>query len=293
MGKSDFLDERELRAAAAMILTLGGDGWVVVPRDVKGAPDKTHDFDLVDEDSTIAVEISTIARTEAVRDHARWSREFPGGIATFQRLKSGWMILAEASADGTSVKRSVGDWLGALETLGVDSLDTDSFQRFFLEPPPSRPSWYETALEMRQAGVLHVEKTAELTSGQVAVASVAPTPTYTLSDADYVSRFVSEQLHGPHASDIRKLNPSPAARRALFLWIDPQSHLELIRALEHDLLQGDVTGMGKVEEIWLGRKFQNGTVIVYRWIAANSWQTLSFEEAELEVVLALLPSASS
>lgn len=274
-----------------MILGLGGDGWRVVPRDVTGAPDKTHDFDLVDEDVTIAVEISTIARTEAVGAYARWAREFPDAMATIHGLKSGWIIMAEASADGRSVRKSLGDWLSALEKLGIDSLDADSFQKFFLEPPPARPSWYETALAMRQAGVLFAEKAAELPPAFVSVSLIAPTPTYGLSDADYVTRFVSEQLNGPHASDISKLKPSPANRRALFLWIDPQSHLELIRALEHGLLQGDITGAGNVEEIWLGRHLQDGSVAVYRWSAGKSWQTSSFDEAALDTIVALLPGA--
>lgn len=104
---------------------------------------------------------------------------------------------------------------------------------------------------------------------------------YDPSDYEYVTTFVSDQLKGLPTSDVQKLHKATADRRVLFLWLDAQSHFDIIRLLDNNVLGGSVSNAGPVDEVWIGRHFINEAVTVYRWCAAEGWVAIHFQETDL------------
>ena len=84
---NSVLDVRELRAAQAVRAVYGAARWEIIPRDVDGAPLGTHDFDLSDGTTTVAVEVTTIAETDTLRDSAQCNHHFPDLAAKLEGLR--------------------------------------------------------------------------------------------------------------------------------------------------------------------------------------------------------------
>lgn len=84
---------------------------------------------------------------------------------------------------------------------------------------------------------------------------------------------MSAQQASVHESDVQKLTRAIADRRVLFLWLDAQSQFDIIRQLDNHVLGGNVLNAGAVDEVWIGRHFISGALIVYRWCAAKGWVT--------------------
>ena len=64
MAKGTDLDVRERQAAAAILRVIGDADVRIVPRDVQGPPSGSHDFDVVTDVGSTAVEVSTRATTD-------------------------------------------------------------------------------------------------------------------------------------------------------------------------------------------------------------------------------------
>lgn len=284
------LDGREFTAAQAMRLVMGTTAWSAVPRDIAGAPNGTHDFDLENDTTTVAVEVSTIAVTTTVGAYARWSSEFPDLQASVPGLNNGWLLGVVEGGDARAVKRGLGGWLQELERLGETSVDVLRLQSHVLTPAAGRPPWYTTLAAMSAAGLTTADLIGELPAGLCFVSITGDGYKYSPTDASFVPGFVSDQLANEHASDVAKLGRATADRRALFLWLDAQSHLDVIRRLDHGLLRGELSGNGPVDEVWLGRQFQDGSVAVYRWSSDAPdnavWDTFSYTAAEIEAASA-------
>jgi hypothetical protein len=91
------LDQRELRAAATVAAALSGQ---IEPRDVDGAPERTHDFDIRVGTKRFALEVTTAA------DSAHVSMETVAyrGVFPAPGLASAWML--GLPLDGGGVSRS-------------------------------------------------------------------------------------------------------------------------------------------------------------------------------------------
>lgn len=274
------LDDRELRAAQAVRAVYGTTAWQIIPRDIDGAPPATHDFDLFDGTTTVAVEVTTIAKTETLRDAAEWNRRFPDLAIELEGVGKGWLVTVAGGGKARKTRQQLGTWLAELERLHMFSAQTERWQEHAFSSEAHRPAWFDTLRAMQAAGVIRAEVHHPLPAGQCMFLKVDDGFEYDPSDYEYVSMFVSEQLKGVHASDVQKLQQATADRRVLFLWLDAQSHFDIIRLLDNNVLGGSVSNAGAVDEVWIGRHFISGAVTVYRWCADKGWVTLDLPKTD-------------
>ncbi|MFJ4030143.1 hypothetical protein ACIPWF_22760 [Paenarthrobacter sp. NPDC089989] len=275
------LDIRELRAAQAVRAVYGAARWEIIPRDVDGAPSGTHDFDLSDGTTTVAVEVTTIAETETLRDSAQFNHHFPNLAAELEGLKQGWLVVVSSSGNAREIRRQLETWLADLERLNLSSVESVNLQQHVFSAEADRPVWYSTLVAMQAAGVISAEVLPTLPASQCRLLKVDDGFSWDPSDAEYVSMFVSEQLAGKHESDVEKMDRAVADRRVLFLWLDFESHFDVTRRLDNGLLGGTVRNAGSVDEVWIGRHFTNDDVSVYRWCEADGWVVHHLQEADL------------
>lgn len=267
---NEGLDEREALAAKTM-REVYGPTWKVTPRDVSGAPPRTHDFDLTDGSVVVGVEVSTIAEQATVDDSERWSRFFPDLTTQVPGLASGWLISAYIGGNPRRLLRGLATWLADLEGLGQRSVWTDRWQAYAFEPAELRPPEFATLYALAAVGVRSAAVVDELPPGRCHVVLEDDGFSWSPTEDTYFSDFVSEQLAGPHASDVAKAEGAGADRWAVFLWLHALSHFDVIRRLDNDLLGGELTDTGTLDEVWIGRSLQNGDVIAYRWRPGESW----------------------
>lgn len=274
------LDDRELRAAQAVRAVFGTTAWDIIPRDIAGAAPGTHDFDMYDGQTTVAVEVSTIAKTETLRDSAEWNRHFPDLTFDLENITKGWLVTVSGNGNARETRQQLGAWLAELERVDLFSARTVDWQEYVFLPEKHQPSWVGTLRLMQSAGVLAAEVHPTIPPGQGQLLKIDAGYEWDPSDGEYVSRFVSAQLADVHDSDVQKLNRAIADRRVLFLWLDVQSHFDIIRRLDNHMLGGEVLNAGSVDEVWIGRQFSNGAVTVYRWCAANGWVIFDFPKTD-------------
>ncbi|WP_441976981.1 hypothetical protein [Microbacterium sp. 2MCAF23] len=278
-GNTD-LDDREVRAAQSMRAVYGAD-WMVVPRDVKGAAPGTHDFDLTDGLTTVAVEVSTIADGAVVGDSAGWSQHFPDAAWNIDGLDQGWVITVQASGNARKTKQLLGAWLTDLESRNEHAVWSDSWQQHAFTPQGHCPPGFATLHGMASVGVTSAHVEASLPAGVCTLLIVDDGFTWSPSDDDYISDFVSEQLAGPHASDVEKVGRATADRRAVFLWLHAQSHFDVVRRLDNDLFGGTLTGTGPLDEVWIGRHFVDESVSLWVWRASGGWAQFHLAATDL------------
>lgn len=275
------LDDRELRAAQAVRAVFGAATWEIIPRDVDGAPSGTHDFDLSDGTTTVAVEVTTIAETDTIRDSAQFNYYFPNLAVELKGLKQGWSVAVSTGGNARLLRRQMETWLADLERLNVPSVNSVHLQQHIFSAEADRPVWYGTLVAMQAAGVISAEVVPTLPAGECTLVRLGDGYSYDPSDHEYVSIFVSDQLAGTHESDVQKLGRAEANRRVLFLWLDVESHFDITRRLDNGLPSGTVRNVGSVDEVWIGRHFINEDVAVYRWREAEGWDVHNLQEADL------------
>ncbi|WP_062071442.1 hypothetical protein [Arthrobacter sp. EpRS71] len=275
------LDVRELRAAQAVRSVYGAARWEITPRDVDGAPSGTHDFDLSDGTTTVAVEVTTIAETDTLRDSAQFNYHFPNLAADFDGLKQGWLVAVSSGGNAREIRQQLETWLAELERLTVPSVDSVSLQQHLFSSEADRPVWYSTLVAMHAAGVISAGVVPTLPAGHCTLAKIDDGFSWDPTDPEYVSTFVSEQLAGKHLSDVQKMGRAVANRRVLFLWLDVESHFDITRRLDNGLLGGTVRNVGLVDEVWIGRHFTSNDVTVYRWREADGWDVRHLQETDL------------
>jgi len=275
------LDVREQRAAQAVRAVYGAASWEIIPRDVDGAPSGTHDFDLSDGTTTVAVEVTTIAETDTLRDSAQFNRHFPNLAAVLEGLNKGWLVAVSSGGNAREIRRQLETWLADLERLNVPSIESLSLQQHVFSAEADRPAWYGTLAAMQAAGVISAEVVPTLPPGNCRLAKIDNGFSWDPTDSEYISMFVSEQLAGKHESDVQKMGRAVADRRVLFLWLDFESHFDITRRLDNGLLGGTVLNAGLVDEVWIGRLFTNEDVTVYRWREAEGWVVHRLQEADL------------
>jgi hypothetical protein len=280
--RNDELDEREA-LAAHVIRAVYGQAWSVIPRDIQGAPAGTYDLDLVDDSVTVAVEVSTIAEQSTVDDAMRWDRFFPGLKADIPGLSNGWLLMASDSGNPRKLLRGLPRWLADLERLGIGRVWTDRWQAFALEPDTARPPEFATLRELTAVGVRSVEPVKELDPGRCCIITADDGFEWNASEDEFFSDFVSDQLAGPHRSDVKKVERADADRRVVFLWLHALSHFAVIRRLDHGLLQGELTNTGALDEVWVGRSLNSGDVIAYRWLPNTGWAVFEVSGRILQV----------
>lgn len=269
-GNTD-LDDRERRAADAM-LAVCGPAWKVVPKDVKGAPAGTYDFDLTDDSTTIAVEVSTIADHLTIRDTSAWSNYFPSNAVNVVGLRRGWVVMVAARGNARRTHEQLETWLADLESRGEHSVRTERWQEHVFTPEANRPPWFATLHEMASVGIISADVEPTLSAGECRLLIADNGFTWNSSEDEYVSDFVTEQLAGLHESDVQKLARAPGDRRVLFLWLDAQSHFDVVRRMDNNLLGGTLADTGNLDEVWIGRYFIDGSVKVYRWRGVDGWR---------------------
>lgn len=278
---NDGLDEREA-LAAHVLCALYGPEWSVIPRDIKGAPAATYDFDLVGGSVTVAVEVSTIAEQSTVDDSMRWARFFPGLAVDIPGLLSGWLLMASTSGNPRKLLRGLPRWLADLERLGIGRVWTDRWQAFAFEPDAAKPTEFATLLALAAVGVRSAEPVKELNPGRCCIMTVDDGFEWNASENEFLSDFISEQLAGPHRSDVEKVGRADAGRRVVFLWLHALSHFDFIRRLDNGLLAGELTNTGALDEVWVGRSLESGDVIAYRWLPDTGWKVFEVSSRDLE-----------
>lgn len=271
MAKAADLDVREKRASSVILSVLGTAGRHIVPRDVQGAPSGSHDFDIVTEEATTAVEVSTLADHRTIGAFAGWIKMAPDGMLEVSGLTRGWLLMVDATGSSKATAAGVRAWLADLESRQEFSVDTQSWQRHFFEPVGQRPANIETLRSMAAAGITLGAALETVPAGQVHIAIGDGGYTYDPTDRGIVPRFVSEQLAGAHRSDVDKLGGATADARILFLWLDAQSFFTIVRSLDQGQPVGDLTDLGYLNEVWIGRHFRDDAVTVYRWRRNEGW----------------------
>lgn len=282
MAKGTDLDVRERQAAAAILRVIGDADVRIVPRDVQGAPSGSHDFDVVTDVGSTAVEVSTLADHQTIGAYAGWSKIAPNGHLAVNGLSHAWLLMVEANGSSKATAAGVQAWLADLESRQEFWVDTRSWQRHGLEPAAQRPANYETLRAMASAGITLGSVLETVPAGRVHIAIGDGGYSYDPADRGVVSRFVSEQLASIHRSDVDKLERTAAGARILFLWLDSQSFFTMVRSLDHGLPDEDLANVGSVDEVWIGRHFRDDAVTVYRWRRTKGWTQHDLPSAQPE-----------
>lgn len=281
MGKGDNLDDRECRAALVIQAVLDDKNWELIPRDVKGAPAGTHDFDLRSGDRSVAVEVSTLADSRSVGDHAAWDSLTDGGVVHVDGLTHGWLVTVDLNGHARRAVGQLSEWLQLLERHGVARVETRAWQQHLFSPPEQRPPTYDILRAMAAAGITMASVSDGLDAGNCVLMVVWGGDPYNPLDHSLMPRFVSAQLGSAHRTDIEKLQRADAGHRVLFLWLDAYSYFHVARSLDHGDPTGDLENVGAVDEVWVGRDFKDGSATTYRWRERGGWFRHDVDAARL------------
>ena len=186
---------REERAGHVLRKILGG---TVVPRDVPGAPPGTHDFDLVLDGRTDAVEVTMSTDPEVL---AHWravgAEEWPA-----PELQNSWMLNVTPPAPIRVLRAEVGPLLRAVEQDGIPA--------FGLGRSARTP-------EIERLHQLHVKSGAVLKDWLPPQILVSHTGAGSVG-IDPVVRAVEAEAWKPDNRE--KLRRAIADERHFFVWID-------------------------------------------------------------------------
>ena len=183
----------------------------VEPRDVKGAPAETHDFDLLFEDGPPhAVEVTMFAGEAAMRLVGQIDRLNP--IAA-PRLQQDWTVALDRGAKPSEHPRKLIRRLGpALEVLEAAGLTTVHRSRGRRDVPPEE--------EALQAVVPVAFAMAHDRESDVATITIVPPAQGGTPWGGNASASMQEALDGDRLEgERRKLTRSGRDHRHLFVWV--------------------------------------------------------------------------
>jgi hypothetical protein len=255
----------EIAAADAVAATRSGDlGTAVTWKHADtGAVAKMHDFWLVGNGVREALEITTIADERTRTNLGHWQKRGPGFATTFPGLNQAWTIMVDPTFNAKALKSGLADWLRALEADGITETGRWDSGRLYGHPVTNA---------MARAGVIIASAVAGPPAGMISLGYASATPSRPADDPNHVTNAVTNALTLPrHRADAEKLAASGLAVRHLYLWVDPLTRLDMIRALAQGTPTAAPAVDSRITDVWLGLPDESG-VGVLRWSAAEGWR---------------------
>jgi hypothetical protein len=203
------LNQAELRAAATVAVALCGS---VVPRDVDGASEATHDFDIVTAGLRIALEVTTAADDAHVSmESVAYSQAFPA-----PDLANSWLLGLPITGGGDIVIKGVVKRAPALLAVFErhDIKQLFDFDDWTLGSEPQDVA--EAAMILRQLGVTSAIVFGEGADNPVVLFAGHGGGT---ANPEHVNLSVAEAAQ----ANLVKLLAADADERHLFVWI-AESH---------------------------------------------------------------------
>lgn len=208
------LDDREKAAAKIAAGVLGGK-WQA--RDVDGAPDRTHDFDVELADGHVVALEVTAATDEEVQKlrAAAFGRRYPG-----RGLADDWLIFVGERPGGEQVNigklmRGIVSALQVFERYGLEYSDTRVSPRDRM-PPPGTPQ--EVADEMMKQYELGAAMARRLGPRQSSEAELFPhTGHFINANLEKINELIETEAK----ANSEKLAGAEADERHLFIWLSP------------------------------------------------------------------------
>ncbi len=246
-----------------------------------GSQDRMHDFTITSEAHKIALEVSTIADGDRVgRDH-RWNLAAADGWLEIPRLTGCWIAHHEGDVEADTAIAVVRAHLPALESLGVDSIDTAQWQGHAFEPASMRPPEWSHVRALNGAGFSIVSRVNDASEalldehgGQVYVGRGFEVSRP--ADRNLPVALVTEQLRGDHSSDVRKLRAAKdVADRHLWLWVELTEGFAMLRSFETEGLPEVDLDIEGVDGVWLARSPSVDTIAGYVWLRGQGWGAFS------------------
>jgi hypothetical protein len=199
-SEMNHLRPDETTAAHLLMAKLAADD--VMPRDIPGAPDGTHDLDLKVGDRVLAVEVTTSADAEATSLwEAVHDREWEE-----RSLSRSWGLTLGTDARVKRVKNQAPNHLRVLELNEVDRFSAG-------QAPPTRDS--EVVSTLSSLFALRVVQGIAVDSSPPRIV-VATVGNGTWGGAEGLTEVVEREA----VANADKLNRAEADERHLFIWLD-------------------------------------------------------------------------
>lgn len=254
-----------------------------------GSANGMHDFYLEGGGHRIALEVTTIANGQRVGRDVRWAREAPDGWVAVEGLTGCWIAYLEGDGEATEVARAIRTQLPQLEALDVMRVDTRSWQEHAFAPDSLRRLGYEQARALNMVGIVQascVEDASEALAkdhgGQVQV--LRGFGVSRPADHNFPLTVIDEQLREPdlHQSDVKKLLAvSDATARHLWMWVELEEGLAMIRSFEAEGLPDADLDVDGIDGVWVGRSPVPGVLTGYSWLRGRGWSEFSCPRDEV------------
>lgn len=202
---------------AAGNIAAGVLGGQAVPRDVEGAPDATHDFDVVLPDGRrVALEVTSAADREVLSLLAAASRE-----RTTADLRNDWQIGVEQMVGGSAVKisRLMNEIVGVLEVFernGLTEVETRHSPQYTKAAPGTPQEVIEATMRQFELGAIVTRAWGPRKSPEAAHLYVTVHGGFG-ADIDKVNALVVTETEANRA----KLVAAKADERHVFIWLNP------------------------------------------------------------------------
>ncbi|WP_327074399.1 hypothetical protein OG196_31650 [Kitasatospora purpeofusca] len=231
--------------------------WDVPPRQGE------HDFWVCRGGAQEALEVTTLAEQGTRTDAAHWRKRGPDSSVTVEGVAWAWMILVDQTFRADALTKNIADWLRELESEGITETGRWDSRRAYVHP---------VTMSLAAAGVLIASGVPGGPAGMVSLAYVSDVPRRLAGDPDHVSRALTEVLAlERHQKDAAKLDRSGASVRHLFLWVDLQSRIDVVRAFEEGVPTAAPEVDRRITTVWLAVRVTEG-VNVLRWSKSGGWR---------------------
>ncbi len=255
-------EEAAVKVVAALLAADGGEQvtiehWDIPPR--QGG----HDFWIHRGGMREALEITTLAEQDTKTNAAHWRKRGPGDFKVLEGVTSAWAIMVDQEFRADALKKNLAEWLRALEGEGITTTGRWDSDRVYVHP---------VTMALAAAGVLTASTVSGPPAGSVSLAYASGVPARPAGDPNHVSRALTEVLElERHQEDAAKLDRSNVPVRHLFLWVDVESRLDVVRAFDEGMPTIDPKVDERITWVWLAVPTENGADVL-RWTAGAGWR---------------------
>ncbi len=259
----------EHAAATAVAQQLGGEAR---PRDVRGAPDGTHDFDIaVVDGKVIALEITTAAHRPWVQLNHRVAKQ---RVTTTPELENTWLLLGSygyrdpnrgSDIDITALLRKARHHLRRLEETRHEGFDPTTDEA-------EAPMLIAAAIAgLRRMGISSAHRCIG-GSGPARVVLGNPTGYGGFVNPEWINGVVEHEV----TQNLAKLERAGADERHLFVWMDISAGAAGISIASDRLPATAPTLPPTITTVWIGFRGQDSdgqpeVATLWRYSQSGAW----------------------
>lgn len=193
---------------------------------------------------------------------AHWQKRGPGYSTTVEGITSAWTIMVDQEFRADALTKNLSGWLQSLEAEGIRETGRWDSRRVYSHP---------VTAALAAAGVMIARVVSGPPAGLVSLSYVSAVPTRTAGDPDHVSRALTQVVGlERHQKDAAKLDRSGVSVRHLFLWVDPASGWDVVRAFDEGVPAAASTVDDRITWVWLAVPTERGAQVL-RWSALSGW----------------------